>query len=337
MSFINKNNDSFDPTPRLKSSPVPALFIPFMKNEKTCNYCKNEYSETLKFKQKHCKKCFLQYIKCTVDNNTYLDICIKTNKIKCIKHEARNTDFCTNNIQEWCEYCSEVLYFRQIVPNDLFFNIKKTYCNLCGKLIKQPNSILNYVCPDCYLISYEQTESISTVKTSQDISIISIIHLPWWDSYNFCGVCRQELKYLTDCQKWCLYCHTIYNGCRYCLTTSIIFTITDQLQCMKCKRISLITIDNTNIISGNISILFNYLDIVSKISNPLDIYGFIREERMSWVPYSQIKILEKIAKGGFGTVYKAFYQNEIVALKRFSNSQYISKYLLNEVMLIIET
>jgi serine/threonine protein kinase len=79
------------------------------------------------------------------------------------------------------------------------------------------------------------------------------------------------------------------------------------------------------------------LDIVSKISNPLDIYGFIREERMSWVPYSQIKILEKIAKGGFGTVYKAFYQNEIVALKRFSNSQYISKYLLNEVMLIIET
>ncbi|PKC61202.1 hypothetical protein RhiirA1_466898 [Rhizophagus irregularis] len=197
MKLINKNNDLFDPTPRLKSSPVPAFFIPFKNNEEKCNYCKNKYSETLEFKQKYCKNCFLRYIKC--NNNIYLDVCINTNKTnKCIKHDVIST----KNIQEWCEYCSEVLYFRQIIPNDLLFNInRKTYCNLCGKLIKQTNSILNYICPDCYLVSYEPVESNSIIKSSQNFLNISIIHLPWWDSYDKCSICHQELKYLTDCQK----------------------------------------------------------------------------------------------------------------------------------------
>ena len=48
------------------------------------------------------------------DSNTYLDVHIKTTK-QCIQHEiARNTDFCSRNIQEWCEYCSEIAYFNQV-------------------------------------------------------------------------------------------------------------------------------------------------------------------------------------------------------------------------------
>jgi hypothetical protein len=329
MKLINKNNDSFDPTPRLKSSPIPAFFIPFKNNEEKCNYCENKYSVTLEFKQKYCKNCFLKYIKCTMDNNIYLDVYINTSKTnECIKHEVIST----KNVQEWCEYCSEVLYFRQIVPNDLLFNInRKTYCNLCGKLIKQKNSILTYICPDCYLVSYELVESNSIIKSSQNFLNISIIHLPWWDNYDKCRICRQELKYLTDYQKLCLYCHITFNGCRYCLTTNLIFANIDQSQCRKCKRISFITIDITNINENN-NVFINYLDNDSEISYPLNIYEFIRKERVRWVPYSQIKNLKKIAEGGFGTVYKAtVYHSKTVAIKRFFNSQNISKYFLNEV------
>ena len=68
------NDDSFDPTPKLKSSPVPILFIPFNINEDKCNYCGNKHSETLLFKQKYCKNCLFWYIKYTTDDNTYLDV-----------------------------------------------------------------------------------------------------------------------------------------------------------------------------------------------------------------------------------------------------------------------
>ena len=67
MSFVSENIshgnilvllvNSFDPTPRLKSSPVPVLFLPFKNSEKKCNYCGNEYSVTLEFRQKYCKNC----------------------------------------------------------------------------------------------------------------------------------------------------------------------------------------------------------------------------------------------------------------------------------------
>ena len=53
---MNTNNEnSFDPTPKLKSSPVPILFISFNYIENYCNYCGNAYSETLVLKQKYCK------------------------------------------------------------------------------------------------------------------------------------------------------------------------------------------------------------------------------------------------------------------------------------------
>ncbi len=48
---MSENSNSFDPTPRLKSSPVSVLFIPFKNSENNCNYCRNEYSKTLKYEQ----------------------------------------------------------------------------------------------------------------------------------------------------------------------------------------------------------------------------------------------------------------------------------------------
>ena len=42
-------------------------------------------------------------------------------------------------------------------------------------------------------------------------------------------------------------CFIIYIGCRYCLMTNIIFGATDQSQCWKCGRISLITFNIVDI------------------------------------------------------------------------------------------
>ena len=55
--------------------------------------------------------------------------------------------------------------------------------------------------------------------------------------------------------------------------------------------------------------------------------------KMKWIPYSQIENLIEIAKGGFGIIYKATLSNETVALKKFINSQNMSKYFLNEVII----
>src|SRR5256885_806297 len=138
MELVNTNSEnSFDPTPKLKSSPVPILFISFNNDEDKCSYCGNKYSKTLQLKQKYCKNCLFWYIKYTTDDNIYLDVRIVTNNTRCIEHEAtRNTDFCTTNIREWCEHCSEISYSNQIIvnlliDNTLIENVK--VCKLCGK------------------------------------------------------------------------------------------------------------------------------------------------------------------------------------------------------------
>src|SRR4051812_44425250 len=103
METNNKN--FFDPTPRLKFSPIPILFIPFNINDSKCNVCGNDYSKTLLYEQKYCKKCLAMYIKDTAnneDNDTYLDIHINNDK--------QGTSC---NVQEWREY-SEISYFKQI-------------------------------------------------------------------------------------------------------------------------------------------------------------------------------------------------------------------------------
>jgi hypothetical protein len=217
--------------------------------------------------------------------------------------------------------------------------------------------------PDYYQISSGWVESTLTKKS------IPILYLPWWDIYDQCVVCSQKLEYIHQkselnielyCQKWCSHCFTIYTGCRYCLTINIIFGITNQTQCIKCKKISPINIDITNIISGNCIIdefivstkinynnfqsIANYLDNNTNL-NPLNIYGFIRnmlylskldEREIKWIPHFQIENKKEIAEGGFSIIYKATYRvgmkDTDVVLKKLRDSQNISKYFLNEVI-----
>ncbi|UZN98863.1 uncharacterized protein OCT59_000148 [Rhizophagus irregularis] len=293
-------NNLFDPTPNLNPSPIPVLFIPFDNDENKCNYCGNEHSKTLKFEQNYCKNCLSWYNRYTTGNNACLDIYI-TNNVKCTEHEITRNGFDPTNIQEWCEYCSEVSYFKQVIPNTSSFNNhylsrncthnnhSKTTCQLCEIMLQS----FNYS-PDYYQISSGWVELSLTKKS------IPILYLPWWDIYDQCVVCSQKLEYVHQkselnielyCQKWCSHCFTIYTGCRYCLTINIIFGITNQTQCIKCKKISPINIDITNIISGNCIIdefivstklnynnfqpIANYIDNNTNL-NPLNIYVFIR-------------------------------------------------------------
>ncbi|RGB39163.1 kinase-like domain-containing protein [Rhizophagus diaphanus] len=339
---MNTDNNSFDPTSNLKSRPAPVLFIPFKNNEKKCNYCGIKYSETLKLRQKYCKNCLFWYIQYTSDNNTYLDVQLSSNNSQCIKHKATRNNFYTTNIQEWCEYCSEILYFTQVVTkNSNCWHINDKYYEFCNHKKKRSS---------VYQASSGWVESTLTKKS------IPILYLPWWDIHKYCVVCNKELKYIHQgsksyCQKWCSRCFTIYSGCRYCLTTNIIFGIADQSQCKKCKRTSFINIDITNICSGNF-IIDEFLDftrisnnkilqnIASKYLNnrtmrcPIEIYMFIGcklEEVIEWIPYSQITNFKKIAEGGFSIIYKATWKGSDVAVKKLRDSQYISKHFLNEL------
>ncbi|CAB5181175.1 unnamed protein product [Rhizophagus irregularis] len=244
---MNTDNNPFDPTPKLKSSPVPVLFIPFKENEEKCNYCGIKYSKTLEYNQKYCKNCLFWYIQYITDNNSYLDAhsIICKNNSQCIKHKATRNNSYTTNLQEWCEYCSEILYFTQVVTKDLlsqncYHFINDAYCEVCN----YKRRLLG-----CQISS-------GWVKSTLAKKPIPILYLPWWDSHNQCVVCYIELRYIHQesksyCQKWCPRCFIIYTGCRYCLTTNIIFGIADQSQCKKCKRILFVRIDITDIRSGN--------------------------------------------------------------------------------------
>ncbi|PKC76235.1 kinase-like protein [Rhizophagus irregularis] len=328
MELTNKNN--FDPTPKLKSSPIPILFLPFNNEKLRCNNCGNKYSTTYLYEQKYCKQCLLLYIENiadNTDNNKYFDVNIMTINTHCIEHKStRKITFFTKSIQEWCVNCSEIIYFNNYynyVINTTTKCIRKEKdCKLCEKKFVDKNTFEIKLCSNCYLISSGWTKSILTNKP------IPILHLPWWDASN--------------------------KRCRYCLTTNIIFGIIDQTQCKKCKRISNINIDIEIISSGNHDIdeflistrtntdnhdkFANYMNNSDKNSNPLNVYNFIEHKlinfnykrTMEWIPYSQINNLEKIAEGGFGIIYKAIWLNKTsVAVKRFSKSHIIN--FLNEV------
>jgi hypothetical protein len=47
MEHVNTHENSFDSTPRLKSSPIPIEFISFNENDKNCVNCGEEYIKTL--------------------------------------------------------------------------------------------------------------------------------------------------------------------------------------------------------------------------------------------------------------------------------------------------
>lgn len=144
-------------------------------------------------------------------------------------------------------------------------------------------------------------------------------------------------------------------GCRYCLTTNIIFGITDKSQCKKCKRIVFTTADITNTTSGNydIDVLLGldtskfhmiasynkYID--NKVLNSLQIYEFIRDRFgdkynpiMKWFLYSQINDVREKTKGGFGLIYIAnAVEYGPVILKKYKNSLNGSKFFLNGVII----
>jgi hypothetical protein len=313
----------------------PFTFIPFNNNEDKCHYCNDIYSTTYLFGQKYCKNCLSVYIEQNIDSN--IDKHISINNFQCKRKHS------TQNIQEWHKGYLEILYFKQIITNQLcyldFFYQRN--CKLCEQLIyKQIYSTY-------YLVTIELIKSTLTKKT------IPIIYLPWWDAYDRCIACDLLLESIPDCQKWCPNCFIIYIGCRYCLTTNIILGFTNQSRCKKCERITIITID----ISGNHNIdeflhntklnINNNYQITTRIktNNPLSIYNLIKDKinyfssklKIGWIPYSQIKSLEKIAEGGFGIIYKALINEKIVAIKGFLNSQDPSSHFLNEVSKFIDS
>ncbi|GBB85075.1 hypothetical protein RclHR1_11650002 [Rhizophagus clarus] len=377
------NRDSFDPVPKLKSSPVPILFVPFNQDDENCFNCGNKYSKTLLVKQKYCENCLSQYVTSITDddNEMYLDVHISTKDIHyCKEHESsRDRNFCTLKIQEWCKNCSIISWFKQIVlhPSYLLYDVNISIerqkrqneiieeCKLCGKLIQRFSEFYEFrICSDCYHISSGLIES--TYKKP-----IPIIYLPWWDSINKCVACSNlNLISSSNCQKWCSYCYILYTGCRYCLTTNIIFGLTYQSQCKKCERTIHTSSDILKSSSGHDDIdeflhcirfstepghkIVSFMNIINKDYSLINFYNFIKtnyrvydlESNIQWIPYSQITILNEIAKGGYGIIYKATWLYESVyrshyyeprseefqvALKKFLNSQDFKKYFLNEL------
>ncbi|PKY25565.1 kinase-like protein [Rhizophagus irregularis] len=331
--------------PKLKSNPVPILFIPFKKNEEKCNYCGIEYSKTLEFEQKYCKNCLFWYIKYMGNLKTY----ISTNNTQCIEHKATRNGFFTTNIQEWCEYCSEISFFTHLIPNTSSLNNYSSLSDARGYCYPRSFERNTYKLIECgqehhFEISSEWVESILNKKS------IQILYLSWWDNFDKCVVCLQELKYIHQesvpyyqkwCQKWCSNCFIIYTGCRYCLTTNVIFGITSQSQCKNCERISFINIDITNVSCENcimdefiLTITRNFTD-----SNSLRFIRHLFSKMVKYlierIPYSQFKDLRKIGEGGFSIIYKATWsdgtRNIDVALKKLFNSHNISKHFFNEL------
>src|SRR5213595_608710 len=105
MKLVNTNDENiFDPTPKLKSSPIPISFVSFNWSDKNCIYCGEKYiSAPFAFYQKYCKKCLTRYLANITDNNIYLDVYYTMN-IECSEHEISRTKE-PRNIQECCRNC----------------------------------------------------------------------------------------------------------------------------------------------------------------------------------------------------------------------------------------
>lgn len=330
IEFITKDDNSFDPTPKLKSSPIPIKFISFNENDNNCFYCKNPYTEIILFKQKYCEPCLLQYINYVDNDHKYLDVLITNNTVSCL---------CTE-----CVRYFKITCFKQVITTNPHRNVKfeiEKNCKLCGKLIYLDSEFIEMkFCSDCYIISSELIESTLT-KSS-----IQILYLPWWDTHSRCIVCLRNLSFIFDCQKWCSSCNIIYTGCRHCLTTNIIFGFTQKSQCRKCNRIIFITIDITNIISGNNDLdnelLINLKPNITPSLNSLNLYCYQLNEpvfSLKWISYSNIIIDKEIAQGGFGIVYQATWLGyelikKKVAVKKFLNSKSITNSFLSEVNIL---
>ncbi|RGB35798.1 kinase-like domain-containing protein [Rhizophagus diaphanus] len=201
MELVKLNEKySFDPTPRLKSSPIPIFFVSFNCKDDNCIHCGEEYTHTYIKNQKYCKYCLSRYLTKITDIDIYLNVYFFPKDLKCNEHEISRTKV-HRNIQECFRKCLKILFFKQIIN----FNSSSDY-----------SLILNTK-------MYE--ESTLTKK------FISIIYLPWWDDVSQCYYCKEELVFTSNCKKYCEDCFIVYFiGCRYCLTTNIIFGITNQSQ-----------------------------------------------------------------------------------------------------------
>ncbi|CAB4418739.1 unnamed protein product [Rhizophagus irregularis] len=213
MEIANTNDEnSFDPIPRLKSSPIPIKFISFNWQDDNCIYCGEKYICALFASQKYCEKCLSRYINDITDNNIYLDVHYDTMDLECSEHKISRTKI-PQSIQECCGNCVRILCFKQIdglISNfcldkyDLTLYDKviesEKNCKLCGKSIYREINELNelYIklCSDCYLISSELIESTSIKKQ------ISILYLPWWHNGSWCNICGSKLTFTSDCQKY---------------------------------------------------------------------------------------------------------------------------------------
>ncbi|GBC04169.1 hypothetical protein RclHR1_05550006 [Rhizophagus clarus] len=367
MEVVSINDEnSFNPTPRLKSSPIKIEFISFDEYDTNCIYCGEKYIKTLLCSgQRYCKNCLSRYISDIADNditddNTYLDVYIYTMDLECNEHKI-NRKKVPQSIQECCRNCLRILYFKQIRNYGFGYCQDSTqyhkviesekYCKLCGKLLYLGTDSWSIrttwehrLCSDCYLISSGWIESTLVKKQ------ISILYLPLWYNNGFCVLCDSKLKFASDCQKHCTYCLVVYVGCRYCLTTNIIFGPACQSQCKKCKRISLINIDfdfddfvfnNITYDSLNKLKVAKFAKTIKKFDKYFESTRILRPifnkgysfKAIKWIPYSQFKDVEEITKGGYGIIYKATWlnKNETVILKRFDNSKNDSKYFLSEL------
>ncbi|EXX58845.1 Ssk22p [Rhizophagus irregularis DAOM 197198w] len=281
--------------------------------------------------------------------------------LECNEHEISRTKV-PQSIQECCVNCVRILCFKQLNRNIISYygpdkNIltlynkvieSEKYCKLCGKSLYQgtDSEIMKQfkLCSDCYLISSGCIESTLVKKQ------FSILYLPWWHDGTHCDACDSMCTYISDCQKYCANCYIFYTGCRYCLTTNIIFGPVYKSQCKKCKRISSINSEFDDFIFSNIAydnLCKLKLAEFSKIIKNIDKYFrvpdilspiFIKIEKgvIEWIPYSQFTDIKEIAKGGYGIIYKATWLRcitEIVVLKRFEKSKNMAKYFLNELKL----
>ncbi|EXX58754.1 Cdc15p [Rhizophagus irregularis DAOM 197198w] len=281
---------------------------------------------------------------------------------KCNEHKISKAKI-PQSIQECCKICLRILSFKQIEGcldnlnyldknslNILYNRLKR--CQLCGESLDEHIREQFILCTNCFLISFEWIESTLVKKQ------ILILYLPWWHDNSNCNLCHSELTFTSDCQKYCEDCHISYVGCRYCLTTNIIFGLTGQTQCKKCKRISLIICSNVDrdlvVYLLNDIIYDNYIAFfyIRNIVNTEDKYFkpkallysifekiFVKNVKnvnkkiVEWIPYSQFKNIKEITKGGYGIIYKATWSgyNEEVILKRFENSKNDIKYFINEL------
>src|SRR6266516_7280260 len=128
------DENSFDPTPKLKSSPIPISFVSFNNDDRNCINCGDNYDVVLLYQQKYCKKCLSRYLANITDNNIYLDVYYTMN-IECSEHEISRTKE-PQNIQECCRHCLEILFFKQIPAYYINYDTSGPYYNLYNNMIE---------------------------------------------------------------------------------------------------------------------------------------------------------------------------------------------------------